>query len=113
MGDIAEIGEECPADAAESGAIPTESEGERTFAALARALGHPARVRILKSLIVRDGCVVGELAGEIPLAASTVSQHLKILKAAGLIKGEVDGPRRCYCVDRSVVHRFKRLVEAL
>jgi ArsR family transcriptional regulator len=80
---------------------------------MARAAGHPARIRILRVLLARDACIAGELAGAVPLAASTVSQHLKILKRAGLVKGEVDGPRRCYCVDRSVLARFKALLEAL
>ena len=57
--------------------------------------------------------VDGELSDELPLAASTVSQHLKLLKESGLIKGEVDGPRRCYCVDRSVLAHLKALVERL
>jgi ArsR family transcriptional regulator len=83
------------------------------LARLAKALGHPARVRIVKALVARNGCVAGELADELPLAASTVSQHLKILKEAGLIKGEVDGPRRCYCIDRSVLVRLKNLVREL
>jgi ArsR family transcriptional regulator len=76
-------------------------------------MGHPARVRILRVLLARETCVAGELAHEVSLAPSTVSQHLKILKKAGLVKGEVDGPRRCYGVDRSVLSRFQELVEGL
>lgn len=86
---------------------------EQALAALARALGHPARVRILKLLLEKNTCVAGELADELPIAASTVSQHLKQLKEAGLIKGEVDGPRRCYCVDGAVLERLKSLVAGL
>lgn len=98
----------CPPDASPP---PWDADrSEAAVAAISRALGHPARVRLLRLLLARDTCVAGELAGEVPLAASTVSQHLKILKAAGLVKGEVDGPRRCYCVDRSVLARFKELV---
>jgi ArsR family transcriptional regulator len=93
-------------------AVSDENE-EHMLASLARALGHPARVRILKMLVAEDICIAGELADELPLAASTVSQHLKILKEVGLIKGEVDGPRRCYCVDRSMLAHLKALVEAL
>ena len=103
--------EGCPPDAFPD--LPQEGETESTLAALARALGHPARVRVLRLLLARDTCVAGELAEELPLAASTVSQHLKILKKAGLVKGEVDGPRRCYCVDRSALARLKALVEKL
>lgn len=102
---------DCPPDAAPP---PEEgAEAEAALARLAKALGHPARVHILRVLLDKDTCVAGELAGEIPLAASTVSQHLKVLKGAGLIKGEVDGPRRCYCVDRSVIARLKALVANL
>lgn len=92
---------------------PEGAEAEASLARLARALGHPARVRILQVLLSKDSCVAGELAGEVPLAASTVSQHLKVLKEAGLIKGEVDGPRRCYCADRTVLARLKALVANL
>jgi DNA-binding transcriptional ArsR family regulator len=68
-------------------------------AALAKALAHPARVAILRELARRNECVCGEIVTAIPLAQATVSQHLKELKTAGLIKGEVDGPRSCYCLD--------------
>lgn len=103
----------CPADAP-ARALPVEGpEAEALLATLARALAHPARVRIVKALLARDTCMAGELADELPLAASTVSQHLKTLRDAGLIKGEVDGPRRCYCIDRTVLDHLKRLVETL
>lgn len=68
-------------------------------AAMAKALAHPARVAILRELALRQECVCGEIVSAIPLAQATVSQHLKELKTAGLIKGEVDGPRSCYCLD--------------
>lgn len=69
------------------------------IAAMAKALAHPARVAILRELARRNECVCGEIVTAIPLAQATVSQHLKELKTAGLIKGEVDGPRSCYCLD--------------
>lgn len=69
------------------------------LAEAARALGHPARLAILQTLAARETCVCGDLVEVLPLAQSTVSQHLKALKAAGLVRGEVDGPRSCYCVD--------------
>lgn len=89
------------------------SEDQQQLAELCRALGHPARVTILRVLIEKDVCIAGELADIVPLAASTVSQHLKILKEAGLIKGEVDGPRRCYCADKTLLKRFRALLGAL
>lgn len=103
----------CPPDAAVHTMAAFDENAEHTLASLAKALGHPARVRILKMLMADNTCIAGELADELPLAASTVSQHLKILKEVGLIKGEVDGARRCYCVDRSMLAHLKALVEAL
>lgn len=83
------------------------------LARLAKALGHPARVAIMRLLVNREGCIVGDLTREIPLAQSTISQHLKQLKEAGLIRGEIDGPRVCYCVEPGAVARLKALVQAL
>ncbi|HIL57830.1 MAG TPA: ArsR family transcriptional regulator [Rhodothermales bacterium] len=65
----------------------------------ARALSHPARLALLQTLAARGTCVCGDVVDELPLAQATVSQHLKVLKQAGLVRGEVDGPRSCYCVD--------------
>ncbi len=70
-------------------------------------------MRILRFLLAHDECIAGELSEIVPLANSTVSQHLKVLKAAGLVKGEVDGPRRCYCADRTVVARMHGLMDLL
>lgn len=83
------------------------------LAQLAKALGHPARVAILRLLIARNECVCGEICGEISLAQSTISQHLKKMKEAGLIQGEVDGPRICYCVNQQQLARLKALIAAL
>jgi ArsR family transcriptional regulator len=72
---------------------------DRKVAELAKALAHPARVAIVRELAARGTCVCGEIVAVMPLAQSTVSQHLKELKAAGIIKGEVDGAKSCYCLD--------------
>ena len=77
---------------------------------LAKALSHPARVSILKTLAKCDECVCGEIVDSIPLAQATVSQHLKELKNIGLIQGEIDGPRSCYCLDPKVVEEFSTLL---
>lgn len=69
------------------------------LAVLAKALGHPARVRILRLLLAKDACC-GEIVNELPLAQATVSQHLKVLKEAGLVMGEIEGPRISYCASR-------------
>lgn len=95
-------------------ALPTDEDAaNEQLARLAKALGHPARVAILRLLLRRETCVCGEIVEELPLAQSTVSQHLKQLKEAGLIRGEVDGPRVCYCVDEGAIELLRALVEGL
>ncbi|MCI0703491.1 MAG: metalloregulator ArsR/SmtB family transcription factor [Planctomycetia bacterium] len=89
------------------------SEDDSELAALAWAVAHPARVQLLRLLVERGGCVCGELVGATELAQSTVSQHLKVLKDAGLIQGEIDGPRVCYCVNPEGLKRLKELVADL
>jgi len=100
----------CPPDSLQSIAPTSGVEAEVQLALLAKALGHPARVHILKLLLAQEQCIAGEIADGLPLAASTVSQHLKILKDSGLVKGSIDGPRRCYCVDRTMVARLRDLI---
>lgn len=80
---------------------------------LAKALAHPVRVQILRFLLEREECVVGAIADEIPLAQSTISQHLKVLREAGFIHGEVDGPRICYCADRQLIEHLQKLLSGL
>ncbi|RMH14340.1 MAG: ArsR family transcriptional regulator [Gemmatimonadetes bacterium] len=79
---------------------------------MARALGHPARITILRAL-AGQACVCGELVDALPLAQSTVSQHLRTLREAGWIQGTVDGPRTCYCLDVEAVRRFRSLLEPM
>ncbi len=88
-------------------------QADEELATLARALGHPARVKILRMLARREACVCGEIVDELPLAQSTVSQHLKKLKEAGLVQGEIDGPRVCYCINPQVLRRLRVLISAL
>ena len=93
---------------------PVEGEDADTeLATLAKALGHPARVQIMRLLVRREACICGDIVDELPLAQSTVSQHLKVLKEAGLVKGEIDGPRVCYCVEPRTLRRLKSLVGSL
>ncbi len=89
------------------------TEAEQKLALVAKALGHPARVAILRLLAARQSCVCGEIVSELPLSQSTVSQHLKELKAAGLVQGEIDGPRVCYCLDPAGWARARRLLNDL
>ena len=72
---------------------------ENKLAKYAKALAHPARIAILKMLAQKQACICGDIVDEIPLSQSTVSQHLKELKEAGLIKGDIEGARVCYCID--------------
>lgn len=81
-----------------------------SLAELARALSHPARIAILELLAARDTCICGEIVEELPLSQSTVSQHLKALKEAGLIQGEIEGPKTCYCLSQSGISKLKRLL---
>lgn len=89
-------------------AVFTDTDNE--LAKLAKALAHPARVAILKELARRNVCVCGEIVDVLPLAQSTVSQHLKELKAAGLISGTVEGVKSCYCINWEALARLKALL---
>lgn len=75
------------------------TEGQNELADLAKVLGHPARIAILEHLLKTQTCINSDLVEEIGLAQATISQHLKELKTAGLIKGTVEGTRMCYCID--------------
>lgn len=79
---------------------------EQDLAAFAKALAHPARIAILKVLAKRNECVCGEIVEVLPLAQSTVSQHLKALKEADLIQGTIEGPKSCYCINWKAFEKF-------
>lgn len=92
-------------------ASPTDSEErEQELALLAKAVAHPARVRILGLLLAQDACCCGEIVEELPLAQATVSQHLKVLKEAGMIVGEIDGLRTSYCASRERLAELHELI---
>lgn len=84
------------------GVTKTENftEAQNQLATIAKALAHPARLAILQILVKKQACICGDLVEELPLAQATVSQHLKELKAVGLIKGSVEGASVCYCIDQ-------------
>lgn len=86
---------------------------EVELSVLLKALAHPARIAILESIINAKACICGDLVTEIGLAQSTVSQHLKELKSAGLIKGSVEGTSMCYCANPEVLNDFKIQLDAL
>ena len=89
------------------------TKAQNDVAALAKALAHPARIAILQFLATQNACMCGDIVEELPLSQSTVSQHLKELKKAGLIKGEIDGPSICYCIDAKAWSRAKKLVTGI
>ncbi|MGB5190881.1 ArsR/SmtB family transcription factor [Robiginitalea sp.] len=83
---------------------------QNRIAAFAKALGHPARVAILQQLFKTDSCICGDLVEEIGLAQPTISQHLRELKALGLIQGSIEGTRVCYCIDKENWTLMKELI---
>jgi ArsR family transcriptional regulator len=104
----------CAPNGVEADLRPVEgAQADEELAVLAKAIGHPARVQILRILVRDNSCICSDIVDRLPLAQSTVSQHLKILKEAGLIRGELDGPRVCYCVEPRALRRFKALVGGL
>ncbi|MFA7228069.1 MAG: metalloregulator ArsR/SmtB family transcription factor [Melioribacteraceae bacterium] len=80
---------------------------EMELADIAKALSHPARIKILKILSSRNVCMCGDIVALLPLAQATVSQHLKELKRVGLIEGEIEGPKVCYCLNNSKMEKAK------
>lgn len=97
----------------ESLVVLQDDTSAEQLAQLAWAVAHPARVRIVRLLISRETCICGEIVDSLPLAQSTVSQHLKILKESGLIQGEVDGPKVCYCINPQKLAELKALIAGL
>lgn len=104
----------CPPESQEVDLRPVEGpEADEELASFAKALGNPIRVQILRLLSRRESCVCGEIVDNLPLAQSTVSQHLKVLKDIGLIKGEIEGTSTCYCIDSKGLRRLKVLISGL
>jgi ArsR family transcriptional regulator, arsenate/arsenite/antimonite-responsive transcriptional repressor len=91
------------------GATKTEhfTDKQNAIATLTKALAHPARIAIIEYLIKVDNCICGDIVNELPLAQPTVSQHLKELKNAGLIKGEVEGNSVCYCINEKAIVKLQ------
>lgn len=90
------------------GATKTEhfSDKQNEIALLTKALGHPARIAIMEYLVSVDTCICGDIVNELPLAQPTVSQHLKELKNARLIKGSIEGNAICYCIDEKAIEKL-------
>ncbi len=107
----------CPPSSRSPGAPdlrPVEGrDADEELASLCKAVGNPARVQILRLLARKDSCICGDIVDELPLAQSTVSQHLKVLKDAGLVRGEIDGPLVCYCLEPAALRRLRALIGSL
>jgi DNA-binding transcriptional ArsR family regulator len=86
---------------------------DNRLAKYAKALSHPARIAILRLLLKKQACICGDIVDELPLSQSTVSQHLKELKAAGLIKGDIEGTRVCYCIDEKEWKQAGKVLQEL
>lgn len=91
------------------GATKTDhfTENQNELSILAKALGHPARIAIIEYLLKVDACICGDIVNELPLSQPTVSQHLKELKNAGLIKGNIEGNSICYCINKTGFEKIK------
>ena len=95
------------------GATKTEhfTGKQNTIATLTKAFGHPARVAIIEYLVKVNACICNDIVNELPLAQPTVSQHLKELKNAGLIKGNIEGNAICYCIDEQAIEKLKNYLD--
>lgn len=90
-----------------------KGDSDEVLSSLCKALGHPVRVRLLRILSSKGECISGDLAEEFDLAQSTVSEHLRILKEAGIVQGTIDGQRRCYCIHPGALKVLRTLVDKL
>lgn len=90
-----------------------DASADAALAELVRALAHPARLRILRLLMATPGCIGGDIVGAVGLAQSTVSEHLRILKAANVIRGEISHPRVCYALNPAALDTLTRFIAAL
>lgn len=79
---------------------------QNSMANMAKAIGHPARIAIIEYLLKVDSCICGDIVNELPLAQPTISQHLKELKNAGIIKGNIEGNSICYCLDKDMIKKL-------
>jgi len=84
------------------------TDKQNTMANLAKAFGHPARIAIIEYLVKVNACICGDLVNELPLSQPTISQHLKELKQAGIIKGNIEGNSICYCIDEKTLNTFRK-----
>ena len=97
------------------GATKTDhfTEDQNSISLILKALGHPARIAIIEYIMKVNTCICGDIVKELPLAQPTISQHLKELKNAGLIKGSIEGNSICYCINREGIEHLKNYFESI
>lgn len=93
--------------------ITAYTEQQNTIALLTKALAHPARIAILEYLLTVDSCICRDIVNELPLAQPTVSQHLKELKHAGIIQGNIEGNAICYCIDETAIAKLQEFIQSI
>lgn len=93
--------------------VKNKQENQILLSQYAKALGHPIRVQILRFLKKQEACICGDVVDALPLAQATVSQHLKVLKEAGLVRGTISGPATCYCIDHAAIKELQSLIKQL
>jgi len=86
---------------------------QNSIAIITKALGHPARIAIMEHLVKVNACICGDIVNELPLAQPTISQHLKELRNAGLIKGTIEGNSICYCIDEKAIGKLQAYFEQM
>jgi predicted transcriptional regulator len=93
--------------------LAIEGEEQERLVAMCKALGNPTRFQILKFLVATPGCITGDIVAYLPIAQATVSQHLKVLREAGWIKGIIEGPATCYCLNEGNIVWFREKIRAI
>lgn len=101
----------CPQEPLAKSKSPSKKDRKTLLIEYTKAIGHPIRLQILDILKTQKGCICGDLVDQLPVAQATVSQHLKVLKNAGLIRGTISGPSTCYCIDQAALEEFKSLIK--
>jgi len=101
----------CPPSSEPCCTLAIEGADQERLVGMFKALGNPLRFEILKYLLTHPGCITGELVDVLPIAQATVSQHLKVLREAGLVIGRIDGPARCYCLNAESLSWLRAQVE--
>jgi len=104
---------ECPQDNHTNSKDMASQLNTDRLAKIFKALGHPTRIKIIEHLLKHNTCICGEIVNIFPFSQSTISQHLKLLKDSGIVSGEIEPPKTCYCIDKNILNEFKTYVAHL